>query len=168
MSEDTLEIRWNGGGGIGDPLSRPLQAVLEDVNNHLVSVSAADEVYGVVFNNGELDETASLKNRTEIRNSTSANIHEQPVNTPRISTHESGETFCTACENSISKDPSTNWKYSARVRKVSLSNIYPDYERTDVFVTEFTCPHCSFLLDSELTYHDDPPLLDFLGVIHNA
>ena len=50
--EDVLHVRWNGGGGYGDPLEREPQAVLEDCRQGAVSRAVADEVYGVVIDDG--------------------------------------------------------------------------------------------------------------------
>jgi len=44
---DIIELLSSGGGGFGDPLKRPQKLVLEDVLNEVVSVSAAQEQYGV-------------------------------------------------------------------------------------------------------------------------
>ena len=54
-----------GGGGYGNPLERPVERVLEDVRNELVSVRSAREDYGVIVdeNTLELDEEATRKRR---------------------------------------------------------------------------------------------------------
>ncbi len=49
MGEDALYVRWNGGGGYGDPLEREPAAVLADRDEGVVSVETARDVYGVVF-----------------------------------------------------------------------------------------------------------------------
>jgi N-methylhydantoinase B len=46
---DLLSIRSGGGGGFGSPLERDPERVLEDVLEELVSIEAARELYGVVF-----------------------------------------------------------------------------------------------------------------------
>ena len=66
--EDALYVRWNGGGGIGDPLSRPADSVLQDVINGVVSVEAAAEVYGVVVEKGAVDEGKTKARRLALRN----------------------------------------------------------------------------------------------------
>jgi N-methylhydantoinase B len=48
MGKDALYVRWNGGGGYGDPLDRPAEVVGRDVERGVVSVAAAGTVYGVV------------------------------------------------------------------------------------------------------------------------
>lgn len=49
MGRDALYVRWNGGGGFGDPLEREPERVAADVEDGLVSTQAADKVYGVVL-----------------------------------------------------------------------------------------------------------------------
>ncbi len=66
--EDALYVRWNGGGGIGDPLSRPADSVLQDVVNGVVSLEAAAEVYGVVIEKGAVDEGKTKARRLAQRN----------------------------------------------------------------------------------------------------
>jgi N-methylhydantoinase B len=57
-----------GGGGYGDPLTRPGRAVLDDVLDHRVSRPAALEAYGVVVDEGlHLDEAATDATRQELR-----------------------------------------------------------------------------------------------------
>jgi N-methylhydantoinase B/oxoprolinase/acetone carboxylase alpha subunit len=48
-----------GGGGWGNPLERDPEAVLEDVLNEIVSVSAARDLYGVVIAEGQIDAKAT-------------------------------------------------------------------------------------------------------------
>ena len=52
MGEDALYIRWNGGGGYGDPLERDPQAVLDDCLAGVVSNDSARRIYGVAFTEG--------------------------------------------------------------------------------------------------------------------
>jgi N-methylhydantoinase B len=46
---DALIIMTPGGGGFGDPLKRPVERVLADVANGLVSSASAEADYGVVI-----------------------------------------------------------------------------------------------------------------------
>lgn len=56
-----------GGGGYGDPFLRPVDKVLEDVRNELVSYDRAKKDYGVVIDQGSVtvkkEETAKLRGR---------------------------------------------------------------------------------------------------------
>ena len=67
MGNDALYVRWNGGGGVGDPLNRPAEKVLADIGAGLISEQAAVEVYGVVGKNGALDQSATKAKRTALR-----------------------------------------------------------------------------------------------------
>ncbi len=67
MGDDALYVRWNGGGGIGDPLDRPQEKVLADVTTGHISEAAAREVYGVVETAGTIDRGATDARRKELR-----------------------------------------------------------------------------------------------------
>jgi N-methylhydantoinase B len=67
MGDDALYVRWNGGGGIGDPLDRPPEKVMTDVTTGHISKAAAREVYGVVEIAGTIDASATDTRRKELR-----------------------------------------------------------------------------------------------------
>jgi N-methylhydantoinase B len=67
MGQDALYVRWNGGGGIGDPLEREPAAVARDVVDRAVSPIAAEQVYGVVFGNDGIDVAATRARRATLR-----------------------------------------------------------------------------------------------------
>ncbi|MGQ0655034.1 MAG: hydantoinase B/oxoprolinase family protein [Betaproteobacteria bacterium] len=67
MGSDALYVRWNGGGGIGDPLAREPEKVLADVIQGTVSEHAAAELYGVVIRNGALDTAQTDAKRKALR-----------------------------------------------------------------------------------------------------
>jgi N-methylhydantoinase B len=69
MGDDALYVRWNGGGGIGDPLERPAEKVLADLEAGLISESAAGDVYGVVRKGKVLDQAATTAKRAALRQS---------------------------------------------------------------------------------------------------
>jgi N-methylhydantoinase B len=60
---DTVTIMTPGGGGYGDPLLRPVAAVLDDVLDGYVSPEAALRDYGVVVLDGAVDEAATAATR---------------------------------------------------------------------------------------------------------
>lgn len=64
---DKLVFSTAGGGGLGDPLERDPAAVARDVERGLVSEQAAEESYGVVLADGEVDEAATEARRGDIR-----------------------------------------------------------------------------------------------------
>lgn len=62
---DTISLMTPGGGGFGDPFTRPFGEVLHDVERGFVSVEAARCDYGVVVRDGVVDEAASLTLRAQ-------------------------------------------------------------------------------------------------------
>ena len=56
-----------GGGGFGDPLKRDPRLVLEDVRNGFVSDTAANAIYGVVFNGQDLTLEVDEEATNELR-----------------------------------------------------------------------------------------------------
>jgi N-methylhydantoinase B len=68
MGRDALYVRWNGGGGYGDPLEREPAKIAADVADGLVSKGAAADVYGVVLaEDGRLDAAATVARRKALR-----------------------------------------------------------------------------------------------------
>lgn len=63
--DDTYTVYSSGGGGWGSPLERDPRAVVHDVRNGYISAGAAQEVYGVVIRDGQLDEEATTQLRSE-------------------------------------------------------------------------------------------------------
>jgi len=73
---DRLHIGTQGGGGLGDPLTRPVEMVMEDVYNGLVSRAAAEADYGVVIDaEGVADVAGTQALRTR-------RLAEQPAELP--------------------------------------------------------------------------------------
>jgi N-methylhydantoinase B len=64
-----LRIRSAGGGGFGDPLARPAASVVRDVQDGLVTVGAAADVYGVVMTHdgSDADPHATTARRQALR-----------------------------------------------------------------------------------------------------
>jgi N-methylhydantoinase B len=56
---DVFHVIWQGGGGYGDPLTRPFDLVEKDVADGAVSAGAAHDIYGVVA--GDRDATGRLR-----------------------------------------------------------------------------------------------------------
>jgi N-methylhydantoinase B len=63
---DVVTIMTPGGGGYGDPLERPAQAVREDVLDGYVGREAARRDYGVVLAGDTVDEAATARLRARI------------------------------------------------------------------------------------------------------
>jgi N-methylhydantoinase B len=67
MGKDSLYVRWNGGGGVGDPLARDPGQVRQDVLDRTVTPEAAAAVYGVVLAGEEIDQAATRSRREALR-----------------------------------------------------------------------------------------------------
>jgi N-methylhydantoinase B len=66
-SRDVFAVRWQGGGGVGDPLDREPSDVVRDVINGAVTPGQAAETYGVVLSGGSADARATLARRRALR-----------------------------------------------------------------------------------------------------
>jgi N-methylhydantoinase B/oxoprolinase/acetone carboxylase alpha subunit len=65
---DFVRVRTAGGGGMGDPLERPLDKVSQDLMAHIISLDHAQSVYGIEVNSeGQLDVEKSVKRRAELK-----------------------------------------------------------------------------------------------------
>jgi N-methylhydantoinase B len=78
---DVFEVSWQGGGGYGDPIDRDEGAVAADVAAGSVSREVAEQIYGVIVSNGEVDDAATRRRRREIRRS---RIGKEPIEQPRV------------------------------------------------------------------------------------
>src|SRR5690606_20491364 len=65
--EDAFYLRWNGGGGVNDPLNRPLDAIQHDLDTRTISPEAAASLYGAVIQDGQVDIQASQERRDQLR-----------------------------------------------------------------------------------------------------
>jgi N-methylhydantoinase B len=65
--DDVLYVRWNGGGGVGDPLERSIDMVRDDVLGRTISDEAAREIYGVVLKDGKVEPDATAERRKALR-----------------------------------------------------------------------------------------------------
>jgi 5-oxoprolinase (ATP-hydrolysing) len=65
---DKLEWQTWGGGGLGDPLTRPAETVAIEVRRRLVTIAGAEKNYGVVINPTTLqvDEVATETLRADV------------------------------------------------------------------------------------------------------
>lgn len=66
---DVVSIRGTGGGGYGNPLERDAAKVVADVRSGLLSPAVAEQEYGVVIRDGELDHDATAARRRELADS---------------------------------------------------------------------------------------------------
>jgi N-methylhydantoinase B len=170
-AEDVMQVYMAGGSGLGDPLFREPERVLEDLENELVTADIAETVYGVVLDrNGDGDEEATSARRHQIR---SERIGREPTREPapmeqyRPPLKLDGDQFvCSHCAAPLSP-VSENWKDHVHACSSSL----PEHAaqlgarlRTPASVAllmwELFCPTCGSLLDVEVAAAGEGLTLD--------
>lgn len=170
---DIQYVRFMGGGGYGDPIDRDPQAVLRDIDQRLVTVGAARDIYGVVLDVAAsgVDEPATRARRLEIRSErTGGSVIEAtaradvPGTGMRIGEYlqrtADGATQCTWCGETFSP-PGADWKDHSALRASPLSRAGAHRPDSDEFrLIEACCPSCGTLLEVELTRSGDSPLHD--------
>ncbi|MBI4321302.1 MAG: hydantoinase B/oxoprolinase family protein [Chloroflexi bacterium] len=176
--QDIMYLRFDGGGGYGDPLDRDPEAVLEDVLLGLVTTGPGEDIYGVIMDleNKSVDREATrekrLALRTERLGGTKPKVetgtrYEVPRTGKRINEYlqvfgdgDEALVQCTWCgENICPAD--ADWKNHVPSRKSSVARAGPfRVDSGKFFLLEFFCPSCATALDVDVTYLDDPPLID--------
>ncbi len=150
--EDVFYVRWNGGGGVGDPLARDPDAVARDVAEGVVSLAAARDLYGVILASaGAVDVEATRRRRSDMR-------------AERTRTNMTAEVFPTAIRNSSSTCASCRRNDGPRtigIRERLMATVGPAYTTgPKTMLAEMVCPECGALLDTQVTLQGRGPLLD--------
>ena len=154
MGEDALYVRWNGGGGYGDPLARPPEEVARDVRDGLTSPDFAAAVYGVAIDTGtgEADRSRTENKRSELLAQRTNGERPAPVAGAPVS--------CKHCGRGLG-GADGNWKESASVQETPMQNLGGPYSSGgEVVLRSFGCPGCGILLDTETAMQGDPYLHD--------
>jgi len=157
-----------GGGGLGDPIDRDPAAVLEDVEEGIVSTCGALRDYGVVIADARVDETATSAARLDRRRQRLGGAEPLPRNRSRagqrLSTHfdiEQGRILCAGCGTDIC---GTGGPILASLLKhergvgdrFPLTALYPGSERFRVHM--FHCPGCAAQMDVQVNVAGRPPI----------
>jgi N-methylhydantoinase B len=174
---DIMCVRFQGGGGYGDPIDREPECTLQDVMLGTVSVGAACEIYGVVLDEEQqrVSKEATCTQRAVIRRArigrdVSPEFWErqaipssgQPLGEylQQVGDPETGWVQCTWCGHEISGSHQ-HWKGCAVMRHVPTSAAGRFRDSVEGLVLrQFYCPRCATLLDTEVTLEQDPPLSD--------
>ena len=154
MGKDALYVRWNGGGGYGDPLSRPPDEVARDVRDGLTSTEFAEAVYGVVIDTGtgEADPSLTEKKRGELV----AGRKNGDKRVADTGTH----TTCKHCGHALAASD-VNWKETAVLQETPMKSLGGPYASGgEVLLRSFGCPGCGIMLDTETAMQGDPYLHD--------
>ena len=163
LGNDALYLCWNGGGGTGDPLERDPQAVLLDYINNTISITAVNEVYGVVLNNDEVDIKQTADLRVKLRSQfVAAEDVKNVILSPTISNLGS-HVICSRCNFKLVERGSP-WKSFAKLEVKDFIKVPGSTESVNlaVILRQFLCPGCSALLDTETALPEDPFLDDVL------
>ena len=151
-NEDVFYVRWNGGGGVGDPLARDPDAVARDVAENVVSSDAARALYGVLLaRDGSVDVEATRRRRSDMRMER-AHTNVTATLPAAAVTH----CACTHARPAASGDDVT-----VGVRDRVMSTIVPAYTTgPKAVLSEIVCPACGGLLDAQVTMLGADPLYD--------
>ncbi len=163
---DALAYSFQGGGGFGDPIDRDPLDVAADVVDRYVSAEQAGLMYGVVLNDGGVDDTATAARRAAIRAERLGHSpHRSPGDaaqvgrtlTPSLQLLDDGAVAC-RCGHSFG--PGFDWKARATGRVVDALAHGP-FVRThaELELREFICPSCAALLECEVARVGAPNLL---------
>ena len=151
--EDVFYVRWNGAGGVRDPLARDAGAVARDVAEGVVSTVAARELYGVVAaGDGSLDLDATQQRRSAMREERS-----------RTNITAVAATMCShpACKDRLGAGNAPAKELRIGIRERLMSTIGPTYTTgPDTTLSEMICQECGALLDAQVTMRGSEPLFD--------
>ena len=154
MGKDALYVRWNGGGGYGDPLARPPEEVARDVRDGLTSTEFAETVYGVVVDagTGEADPSLTEKKRAGLVAHRKNGVQPAPVAGAPVTCKHCGEGPA---------EGDNNWKEAAGLQETAMQTLGGPYASGgEVLLRSFSCPDCGALLETETAMQGDPYLHD--------
>jgi N-methylhydantoinase B len=146
--EDVLYVRWNGAGGVGDPMRRAPEAVAADIAEGVVSAEAAQTVYGVErAMTGAIDADAT-RTRRGARGVGAAR------NASRILLPQT----CGSCGyHERDRDGPSGF----RVVERSMRELGPVYTTgPETILRETICPSCSAQVDAQVARRGDDVLTD--------
>lgn len=159
--------------GYGDPLLRDPTLVARDLDDLMVDVPTAERVYGVVFADGGVDESATTARRLEVRRERLGGTEPgAPVAAPDAADRVGdllyvvdGRWWC----NGADLGPATaNYKDGALTRDTLIRQMAPEHEVANTKMAdrirfrEYLCPITGLRIDAELIADDDQPLHDVL------
>ena len=156
----------SGGGGLGDPFLRPTAEIADDLNNGLVSVAAAEHLYGAIVLGGgaelyTLDEEATWANRDALRLALipkkQGSLADIPLSTGTEGVLRTGDKMtCSHCQTALCED-AQDWKQCNPATRRSLADCFEQAETVvrrrledPVEIIEYFCPTCACCLAVDL------------------
>jgi N-methylhydantoinase B len=159
-----FHTRADGGGGLGNPLRRPVERVLADVRAGLVTREQARERYGVVVDEQarvDVEATARLRARQSGRGEPTTDgatlTEDRLITKPVTYDHARGIVTCSECGHALS-GIENNWRARAVEASQPLSSLGVLMASTRFVLRTWRCPGCDNLLDTEMSRPEDPPL----------
>ena len=176
--EDVYAVRWSGGGGFGDPLEREIDLIQKDMDSFAISAEAAKEIYGaIVDENGEVEKTATEKERATMRTARTQNYSGEKIirnGSVKIQASEfltvreddSGSFWsCARCSTYLGElDQNYKDRCASEIKEISACNPLvgdpADFIDDKIEFRQFHCPNCGSLLENEVAVASDPVLAD--------
>jgi N-methylhydantoinase B len=161
--DDVFWVEPGGGGGLGDPLLRPVEVVAHDVDDGWVTEQVGRDVYGVVMNSdGTADEAATAKQRMSIRAQRIGRTPARDVKGEGIEIGvsiavEDAEWSCAYCGEHLG---SVKGNYRSACVELTRSasevlnghgmKLRPRAAKPDVLLSEFYCPGCASCVRADI------------------
>jgi N-methylhydantoinase B len=167
--EDVVALRWQGGGGMGDPLDREATAVWQDVERGVLSAAAARAVYGVVVGPAGPVYQATREERARIRELRIGRPALDPVDVPgdaavlpfgdALELVVEGGTPSIRCRGHVLVSGTTCWRSAAVKQRFAMPADNPPLH-PDLQMTAFFCPHTATLLAIDVHRAGEEPADD--------
>lgn len=166
---DVFYSFYGGGGGLGDPLERAAEHVLEDIEHGLVSVEAAREQYGVVLAGDDIDAHATASLRAERRCARLGGREPLPIlpepapgrRLSRVLVAREHVVACRRCGTELGPADG-HFKSGMHMEEIAAGDAWPttaDLPGAARFVLRrYCCPGCGTQLETEVNLADEPPL----------
>ena len=167
---DVYTVVHGGGGGVGDPLLRDVEAVRKDVADGYVSARGAHDIYGVQLDkDGSVDAAATQQQRASIRVARIGKAPERdvladasPFAPLRVA---DGRWQCGMCGQDLGTSDS-NWRAHAVVSEREISARFRDLglavrrreQSEPVVLRENFCPGCASSLAVDVTLEGREPV----------
>ncbi len=178
--KDVFRAVASGGGGLGDPFFRSAQEITDDLNDNLVSVAAAEKLYGAVVvgsnpGNYSVDEAATWARRDAVRlelvPAKKGSLADTAANTGTEGVLHTGTNMvCSHCDKALCAD-SQDWKHGVPSHRQHLADCFDRAETTvrarqenPVDIIEYYCPSCASCLAIDLAVEGqerEPPNFRF-------
>ena len=160
---DVFAVSWQGGGGVGDPLNRPPDAVRTDVQRGAVTAEVAERLYGVVGGGDDTERRRRALRAQRLGHEPSGEVvagdcGQRLGPALRLIRDDAGYELRTRAGARLSRD-STRWRAGAAARSVDPA----DYRITlheALTMTAFYCPISGELLSLDVHRRDEEPFDD--------